>query len=105
MARQFFYDNQVRRFLLQFVRLFSNFQVEMGAPDASGVRDLVTVPVMYGDMSRNVAQVIREASENKVLSTPRMTCYIQNILLINFMLDKESITKVQKHTVVHKVMQ
>lgn len=79
MARQFFYDNQVRRFLLQFVRLFSNFQVEMGAPDASGDRDLVTVPVMYGDMSRNVAQVMREASENKVLSTPRMTCYINSM--------------------------
>ena len=73
MARQFFYDNQIRRFLLQFVRLFSNFQVEVGSPNASGVRDLISIPVTYGDMSRNVAQVLRDASENKVLSAPRMT--------------------------------
>jgi len=79
MARQFFYDNQIRRFLLQFVRLFSNFQVEVGAKNASGDRDLLTIPVTYGDMSRNVAQVMRDASENKVLSAPRMTTHIQSM--------------------------
>ena len=50
MARQFFYDNQIRRFLLQFVRMFSNFQIEVGSPSATGDRDLLTVPVRYGDM-------------------------------------------------------
>lgn len=79
MARQFFYDNQIRRFILQFVRMFSNFQVEVGAPDSNGDRDMVTVPVMYGDLSRNVAQIMREASENKVLSAPRMSCYINSL--------------------------
>jgi hypothetical protein len=33
--QQFFYDAQVRRFLLQFTRIFSNFQVEYGR-DANG---------------------------------------------------------------------
>ena len=79
MAREFFYDNQIRRFILQFVRMFSNFQVEIGAPDSSGNRDMLTVPVMYGDLSRNVAQIMREASENKVLSAPRMSCYINQL--------------------------
>lgn len=79
MARQFFYDNQIRRFILQFVRMFSNFQVEVGAPDSNGDRDMVTIPVMYGDLSRNVAQIMREASENKVLSAPRMSCYINSL--------------------------
>lgn len=79
MARQFFYDNQIRRFILQFVRMFSNFQVEIGAPDSNGDRDMITVPVMYGDLSRNVAQIMREASENKVLSAPRMSCYINSL--------------------------
>lgn len=79
MSRQFFYDNQIRRFILQFVRMFSNFQVEVGAPDSNGDRDMVTIPVMYGDLSRNVAQIMREASENKVLSAPRMSCYINSL--------------------------
>jgi hypothetical protein len=79
MARQFFYDNQIRRFLLQFVRMFSNFQVEVGSPDANGVRDLLTVPVRYGDLSRNAASVLRENSENKIIGSPLMSCYISSL--------------------------
>ena len=79
MARQFFYDNQIRRFLLQFVRMFSNFQIEVGSPNASGVRDLLTVPVRYGDMSRNVAAILRENSENKVATAPLMSSYISSL--------------------------
>jgi len=44
MAQQFFYDNQIRRFLLQFIRAFSNFQVEYGK-DRDGHVTLQTVPV------------------------------------------------------------
>jgi hypothetical protein len=79
MARQFFYDNQIRRFLLQFVRMFSNFQIEVGSPSASGDRDLLTVPVRYGDMSRNVANILRENSENKVANAPMMSAYISSL--------------------------
>ena len=76
MAREYFYDAQIRRFILQFVRLFSNFQVEMGAPKDNGIRDRITVPIAYGDISRNVAHIMRDASENKTLAAPRMACYI-----------------------------
>ena len=31
---QFFYDQQLRRFLLQFARVFSNFDVEYGSNQA-----------------------------------------------------------------------
>lgn len=79
MARQFFYDNQIRRFLLQFVRMFSNFQIEVGSPSATGDRDLLTVPVRYGDMSRNVANILRENSENKVANAPMMSAYISSM--------------------------
>lgn len=79
MARSFFYDNQIRRFLLQFVRMFSNFQIEIGSPDSSGTRDLLTVPVRYGDMSRNAANILRENSANKVLNSPLMACYISQL--------------------------
>ena len=79
MARQFFYDNQIRRFLLQFVRMFSNFQIEVGSPSATGDRDLLTVPVRYGDMSRNVANILRENSANKVANAPMMSAYISSL--------------------------
>ena len=69
MAQTFFYDNQVRRFLLQFIRAFSNFQVEYGK-NSDGNTTLLTVPVKYGDPTRMVSSIIRENSENKVKTTP-----------------------------------
>ena len=42
MPQQFFYDEQIRRFLLQYIRAFSNFQVEYGK-DRDGNTTLLTV--------------------------------------------------------------
>lgn len=75
MPQQFFYDEQIRRFLLQFIRAFSNFQVEYGK-DRSGYTTLQTVPVKYGDATRMVSSIIRENSENKVIPTPMISCYV-----------------------------
>jgi hypothetical protein len=78
MAQQFFYDNQIRRFLLQFIRAFSNFQVEYGK-DRDGHVTLQTVPVKYGDATRMVSSIIRENSENKIMPTPMISCYITGL--------------------------
>ena len=75
MPQQFFYDNQVRRFLLQFIRAFSNFQVEFGK-DREGNTTLQTVPVKYGDATRLVSSLLRDNSENKIVPTPMISCYI-----------------------------
>jgi hypothetical protein len=73
---QFFYDEQIRRFLLQFARIFSNFEVAYGRNQA-GVNDtLVRVPVRYGDSSRQAQTIIQENSANNLPSTPLMTFYI-----------------------------
>ena len=44
--QQFFYDAQIRRFLLQFTRIISNFQIEYGN-ETDGVNNatLIRVPV------------------------------------------------------------
>jgi len=73
--QQFFYDSQIRRFLLQFTRIFSNFQVEYGR-DNSGNATLVRVPVRYGDASRQAQTIIQENSASSLPSTPLMTYYI-----------------------------
>jgi len=75
MPQQFFYDNQIRRFLLQFIRAFSNFQVEFGK-DRTGNTTLQTVPVKYGDATRLVSSLLRDNSENKIIPTPMISCYI-----------------------------
>ena len=73
--QEFFYDDQIRRFLLQFTRIFSNFQVEYGRSD-TGAATLVRVPVRYGDASRQAAAIMSENSANKMPNSPMMTFHI-----------------------------
>jgi hypothetical protein len=77
MAQQFFYDAQIERFLAQFIRMVSGFQVEFGK-DRNGNTTLQRVPVYYGDGSRQVMAVITGNSENTLPTTPAMTVYINN---------------------------
>jgi len=75
MAQQFFYDGQIRRFLVQFMRILSGFQVEFGK-NADGVKTLQTVPIYYGDQSRQAATILRNNSENALNGVPAMSAYI-----------------------------
>jgi hypothetical protein len=72
---QFFYDNQVRRFLIQFAKIFSNWQVTKGK-DPAGNEILVRVPIMYGDSSRQAATIIANNSASNLPSAPLITYYI-----------------------------
>ena len=71
----FFYDNQVRRFLIQFGKIFSNWYVTKGK-DPAGNEILVRVPVMYGDSSRQAATIIANNSASNLPSAPLITYYI-----------------------------
>ena len=66
---QHFYDGQIRRYITQLVRLFSNFSYKDG--DGKVIR----VPVMYGDITRQVGSYSRDNSENKIPSAPRDCLY------------------------------
>ena len=70
---QFFYDGQIRRYITQIVRAFSNFSYR------DGEGDIKVVPVLYGDITRQVASIIRENSDNKLPSAPRMGVYITSL--------------------------
>ena len=73
--QQYFYDGQLRRFLVQFIRAVSNFEVEFGK-DATGNRTLQRVPVYYGDASRQSQIILKGNSENTLNATPAMAAYI-----------------------------
>ena len=72
---QHFYDGQIRRYLTQIIRLMSNFSYK----DGDG--KLTQVPTMYGDITRQVASIIRDNSENKIPSAPRIGVYIQDLAI------------------------
>lgn len=76
--QQFFYDGQIRRFIIQFIRMVSNFQVEFGK-DRDGNVTLQRVPVIYGDSSRQAAQILRNNSENTLNTVPAMSVYVTDL--------------------------
>ena len=70
---QFFYDKQIRRYLVQIIRVFSNFTVKYG--DGT----LQQIPVMYGDADKQAASVMRGNSENVVQTVPRIAVHITDL--------------------------
>ena len=70
-----FYDGQIRRYLLQTIRALSHFSVKYG--DGT----LVQIPVVYGDADRQAAAIMRQNSENKINSTPRISVYITGLAM------------------------
>jgi hypothetical protein len=69
----YFYDGQIRRYVTQFMRVFIGFKYQ------SGDGTQTTVPVKYGDMTRQVAAIIKENSENKMPTVPQISCYITGL--------------------------
>lgn len=70
---QFFYDGQIRKYLTQITRVMSGFSVQ----DGNG--NLKSVPVTYGDLTRQVANILKDNSENKLPTVPRMAVYVTNL--------------------------
>jgi hypothetical protein len=73
-----FYEGQVRKFLTQFIRILSNFSVETGR-GSDGAVNLRAVPVVYGDPTRQVANIIRNNSENALQYAPRIAAYVREL--------------------------
>ena len=73
-----FYEGQVRKFLTQFIRILSNFSVETGR-GSDGQVQLRAVPVVYGDPTRQVANIIRNNSENALAYAPKIACYVREL--------------------------
>jgi hypothetical protein len=70
-----FYDGQIRRYLSQMIRLLSDFKIK----SLDGTERVV--PVVYGDLSKQVASIIKDNSENKLPSSPRIAVYMTNLEL------------------------
>lgn len=75
---QYFYDNQIRRFLLQFAKIFSEWYVTKGK-DPAGNEILVRVPIMYGDSSRQASTIIAKNSASNLPSAPLISYYISGL--------------------------
>lgn len=72
----YFYDQQIRRYILQFIRVFADLQF---SETRGGAVVTERIPIMYGDPSRMVASILRENSENTVMPSPMMSAWMRGI--------------------------
>ena len=75
---RFYYDEQIRRFLAQIISVFSFFEVEYGRDNAGNVV-YRRVPVKYATTDKMVANIIKNNSENTMMSVPSMSVYITGL--------------------------
>jgi len=72
----YWYDEQIKRYLIQIIRIFSNFKVREYTDKGINYN---RVPARYGDSSRMVASILRNNSENIINSSPFISVTIQSI--------------------------
>jgi hypothetical protein len=81
MSQEHFYDEQIRRYILQFVRMFSGFSVKTGKKMNDNVTDYyIRVPARYGDVSRMASTILKGNSENIINSAPFIACWVQGLI-------------------------
>jgi hypothetical protein len=76
----YFYDNQIRRYLLQFITIFENLQWKSGKT-RNGDPIYRTVPIKLAMTNRQVAAIQRNNSENVINTVPQMSCWIQDFAI------------------------
>lgn len=81
MVSKYFYDKQLRRYLLQIARIFSGYQVRDGFETINGERvpRYKQVPVAHANISRVGATFLQSNSENMMLNAPAMAFYISDL--------------------------
>lgn len=78
----YFYNEQVRTYIKQFLRVFTGIQVQYGVDrDEDGNLDRRAVNVVYGDMDRVIANVLTQNGDFTNKSLPLISGYMRNISL------------------------
>ena len=75
---QYFYDEQIRKYLTQFMRILGGFSVKTGK-DRNGAESYIQVPVRYGDINRMAAHILKNQSENMMNTVPFISCYVTDM--------------------------
>lgn len=78
MIGQFYYEGQLRNYLLQFATIFSGLQVQTGLGECDEAQ-YITVPCVIGNKDRVVGALLAGNTQNRMFSLPLMSFYLQNL--------------------------
>jgi hypothetical protein len=74
----YYYDQQLRNYVLQFMAIFSGLQVQVGKWGTE-TEKLISVPIHYGHPDRVVAAIISENTQNKPIRLPVMSAFMRTL--------------------------
>ena len=78
MITSYFYEGQLRSYLLQFCNIFAGLQVQMGYDECNEAK-FVTVPISVGSKDRIVAAIMAGNTQNKPFAIPAMAAHMSAI--------------------------
>ena len=74
----YYYDRQLYKYILQFMSIFSVFQVKVGKRDEHEA-ELISVPIHYSSGDRVAASIIANNTQNTPIRLPAMAVYLKDI--------------------------
>jgi len=80
MINHYFFEGQLRRYLLQFVSIFYGLRVKTGKGECDE-EQFISVPIVVGNKDRVVAAIMAGNTTNRVFSLPTMAVHLQNLAL------------------------
>ena len=78
MITSYFYEGQLRKYLMQFCHIFTGLKVETGKGEC-GDAEFMSVPIRIGSKDRVVAALESGNTQNKPLSLPIMSAFMTGI--------------------------
>lgn len=77
----FFYAKQFKKYLIQFMAIFTDMQVQIGKNDSASASDKIYVPIKHGSVDRVVAAILADQTQNKMIRLPMMSAKITDIAM------------------------
>lgn len=75
----FYYNQQFKKYALQFMAIFSDLQVSEGVNNLNQQTNIITVPIKYGSADRVVQAIKSDNTQNKMLRLPMLAAKITGI--------------------------
>lgn len=78
MIRNYWFDNQLRQYVLQFITIFQGLQVQTGKGECDE-EQFISVPCVIGTKDRVVAALFAGNTQNRMFSLPMMAVHLQGL--------------------------
>lgn len=78
--RTYYYNQQLKRYIIQFMAIFSEMKVSVGVTNDNAVK-YAKIPIMFASKDRVVAHIKGDNTQNKPIRLPTFSVHLTNIVM------------------------